>query len=351
MTNSHFPKDPSLPIYLLASVFNNTTASYKYYWFLSILNHVERDELSIPYRYLFARMVSKSWYTINYFNLSFGVSDKLQDAIKAIRTVENIDIHIEEEALWELLVQSENRETQKQLAHFKRQVPHWFLAPWYPSVKERIIKESSREKFGQPIYSLMDDHILLNKDWIHYLRRNIKFLREFTLWNLSQFIQRRNPNVPNIISKLERPSERNPLTKQRKFWNHLIKEGLQITCIYTGETITLSQYDIEHFIPHSFVMHNLLWNLIPSNPNFNRSKNSKLPNIDIHLERFIEEQYKTVSYADRIGYHPRIIEDYYTVIPMENFKQCSFDYFRDKMMDNLIPQHTIAKNNGFEVLQ
>ncbi|WP_244215232.1 hypothetical protein [Pedobacter miscanthi] len=54
------PQRPGLPIALLAASFNNTSATYKYYWLLSILSELEEGNTVIPKHRLFAGMVSSA---------------------------------------------------------------------------------------------------------------------------------------------------------------------------------------------------------------------------------------------------------------------------------------------------
>ena len=78
----NLPNQDNLPIHLLAACFNKTSATYKFYWFLSILNRVEQGEVVVDKRHLFADMIAHSWFTVNYFHVSFGKQDKLQQAIE-----------------------------------------------------------------------------------------------------------------------------------------------------------------------------------------------------------------------------------------------------------------------------
>ena len=80
------PKSNGLPVNLLAACFNNTSATYKYYWLLSILQAVEEGNLKVSKRDLFARMISNAWFTVNYFHVSFGKQDLIQQAIEAIKS-------------------------------------------------------------------------------------------------------------------------------------------------------------------------------------------------------------------------------------------------------------------------
>ena len=78
----HIPSFNGLPVNLLAACFNNTSATYKYYWFLSILQSIEDGKTRIQKKELFASMISNAWYTVNYFHISFGKQDRLQRAIE-----------------------------------------------------------------------------------------------------------------------------------------------------------------------------------------------------------------------------------------------------------------------------
>ena len=73
----NLPSSNNLPIHHLASVFNNTSATYKYYWLIALIELVEEGNINIPKRKIFSRMISNSWYIINYFHISFGKQEKL----------------------------------------------------------------------------------------------------------------------------------------------------------------------------------------------------------------------------------------------------------------------------------
>lgn len=38
-------------------------------------------------------MISNSWYTVNYFQISFGKQDLIQDSVRAILKIENLTIN------------------------------------------------------------------------------------------------------------------------------------------------------------------------------------------------------------------------------------------------------------------
>jgi len=66
------------------------------------------------------------------------------------------------------------------------------------------------------LYSLNinnEKSIEINPLWEEYLITNNKILLDFAYWNLLQYLQTRNPNVPNIGNKLIKPIERGSFYK------------------------------------------------------------------------------------------------------------------------------------------
>ena len=80
----NLPKSDNLSVNALASSFLNTSATYKFYWLLGIIEQVEKDIIKISKRDLFSRMIANSWYTVNYFHVSFGKQDLIQKAVEDI---------------------------------------------------------------------------------------------------------------------------------------------------------------------------------------------------------------------------------------------------------------------------
>jgi hypothetical protein len=79
----------------------------------------------------------------------------------------------------------------------------------------------------------------------------------------------------------DQPSNRRPLTWERNLIDLLIAEGHVFTCPWTQKRITSrSRYDVDHVMPLSVYPTNELWNLVPSDPEFNQqSKRDRLPSL------------------------------------------------------------------------
>lgn len=342
----NLPIYKELPIKKLAACFNSTSATYKFYWLLSILQEVETGKTKIEKKELFGRMISNAWFTVNYFQVSFGKQDLIQDAIIDIKEFEKIPIDHSKESIVKILRKTRNKHTVTKLLHFDKNVPHWFLSPWFPKYKKKEIYQLSQKFDNGCLYALFTEYIEINPIWLKYLQENARVLKDYCYWNLSLFLQSRNPNVPDIPSKLIKPAKRNALTKQRtKFWNIVLKEVGSIKCIYTNKTLTLGNYAIEHFIPYSFVSHDLIWNLIPADSSFNSSKSNKLPLMDKYFLPYFDLQKLAVDIVKRKEPNNKFLEDYLSLMPDIN-QNFNANRFRERIQ----PLVSIAANNGFEYM-
>jgi len=348
----NLPYSGNLPINLLAGCFNNRSTTYKFYWFLSLIQCVENGKTKIEKRELFAQMIANSWYTVNYFNISFGVQDKFQKAIQIVKELEHLNVQDELHIVKKKLLKSEQKSTFKQLWHFNNNVPHKFLSPWIQGEKSIIYKFSQDFDNNCP-YALFRDQIIINPQWKEYLQFNSKILKDFCYWNLALYLQARNPSVPDIPNKLIKTPKRNNLTNQRNlFWNIVFEEKGFIECIYTGKKLTSDSYEVEHFIPHSFVSHDLIWNLIPADKSFNGSKNNKLPPLNKYFDAFYNLQKEAIEVIANKVPKSKFLLEYLTIFPnLEQISQLSKVFEKEKFKENFQPLVTIAANNGFQFMQ
>lgn len=347
------PNRKELPVNLLAACFNNTAATYKFYWFYSILQSIEEGNSKIHKRDLFAQMISNAWYTVNYFHISFGKQDLIQDTIYLLKEDEKITIDEKLNKIRSILISSQKQSTINSLYHFDNQVPHWFLSPWYPknigetdSKRVKRIYAESKSFINNPLYALYDDEIIINPAWITYLKENARLLKDFCYWNLALYLQAKNPNVPDIPNKLIKPAVRNSLIRQRKdFWDLVVEELGSVNCIYTGKKLTVGHYAVEHFVPYNFVSHDLIWNLIPAEQSFNSHKSDKLPSLEKYFNSFYDLQKEGIEIVRKINPKNKFLEDYLTIFPDldKSFTNANFK-------DRIQPLIKIASNNGFEFL-
>ena len=126
----------------LNRVFDKTVATYKYYWFLGILDlYVKQGKTRMNVWEIMISMVANAWYPVNYFRLSFGKSESLYDAILALQRENNIPINIGMKDLTILLQTLTKRsDIRKQLNFLQMNVPFRFLRPWIDTSDDHEVR-------------------------------------------------------------------------------------------------------------------------------------------------------------------------------------------------------------------
>src|SRR5690606_37768765 len=211
----NLPYHPEISISKLSSVFKNTSATYKFYWFWSILEAVEDGQSTIDKKEIFSRMLALAWYPVNYFQLSFGKQDLIQDAILKVKDIEGFTIDDKRSLIFDRLNTSIHPQTIELLTHFDKNVPHKFLSPWLGSGSKAKAYQDSIDPNNDTPYALFKDHIVISDKWWQYFHTNTAVLKAFCYWNLALFLQSRNPNVPDIPNKIHRPIVRGSLNNHK----------------------------------------------------------------------------------------------------------------------------------------
>lgn len=356
------PQSDILTTNRLGKVFSNTVATYKFFWFLSIMQiHAKTDNPRISVWDIVVRMVANAWFPVHYFRLSFGKSDSLYDIVMNLHHITNISIDANVDTVIRGIKNSiADARVKEELTTLTLNVPYWFLSPWMPfpaktpldkKRKETILRSQRLE--NNCLYSLHKDdndfYIVLNPAWDTYLHTHYNILVDFAYWNLTLFLQTRNPNVPAIPNKLIRPDVRNSLTKQHSYWDMVMELDGPIQCIYTDTELHPQEYALDHFISWSFVCHDLLWNLIPSNGSINSSKSNKLPDLDFYLPKLAALQHHSIKVMINANREPKVMEDFVSLgYSAKDLAEMSRDRFRELYERTFNPISQIALNMGFE---
>ena len=360
---NQLPYNQSLQIKHLASVFEKTTNSYKFYWFWAVLDLLKEGDqrVEIPFQDILIKMISLSWYTVNYYKLSLGVQDMLSTSIQFI--IEHTDLNEDspkkeiEEKLKQLLIEK-NKGIKKSIDNLGRYVPYRFIRPFFAmelkggKKVDKQIKELSTDYFmvneKAPFYKFGKQSIILHQEWRTYLFVNLRILQDFCLWNLGTFLQSRNPNVSNIGNKLLAPDSKRYLKTAKAFWKIAI-EGTDVRCIYSQALMKKNEISIDHFVPWSYVTHDLLWNLSPTMGEINSSKGNTLPSIDLYLWSFSNLQFHGFQevYKKR---RKDLLEDYSIAFQdgLDSIAQYRPGIFEQKIKAQITPLIQIAENIGFQ---
>lgn len=347
MSPQILPQENGLDVGPINGLFRDVSSTYKFYWFLSILDEVEAGNTSIPMERLTERMLQWTWYPVLVCRLSFGVSDSIPAVLSELQRLYNDDAptHTEIHAITQT-----SKDFKEKVKNLRRYVPYRFLSPWNLSSSDTQVRRQSQNFTNNCLYSIRGASIEINPNWISYFKKHLGILRDFTYWHLCQYLQKKNPNVPNIAGKIIPLAKRAPLTKQTKFWNEILAAH-PMHCIYSGAMLGPADYELDHFVPWSFVSHDQLWNLIPATATVNAAKSDRLPDLDFYLPRYAAFQLDALRFY--IHHHEakkpsELLEDYCAVhLTVEEICAIPEDKFESQLRSNFSPMIEIASNMGF----
>lgn len=344
----------------LGQVFNDTTNSYKFLWYLAILSLLRKGNSSlVSMADVFTEMAIIAWHPVSLYRLSLGRLDTLQEVVRHIALKSGLQPNATPDAVRKFINGCDEAKTR--LAYFKRHVPTRFLSPWFAdklrgapdyqrdSLIEQLAKDSQKTPFATP-YFLDGKDIRINDSWRTFLVENMSVMQAFGEYHLAIYLQARNPNVPGVVNKLHAPTERQ-LTTAREFWQLVRAEfeksgnSKRFCDIYTDQPLGES-FAIDHFLPWSFVVHDLLWNLTPVGLRTNSSKSDALPDLNLYLPRLAKLHFRAIEIAKK---RPKLAEDYTDCFKQDTAGLLALgeDGFTVKYREVMVPLAQIAVNQGF----
>lgn len=369
MNEVRLPHSPKVDVSPLASAFNDVTNSYKFFWFLSILESVrQREGRTIPVDRLLSKMVAYAWFPINYFCLSFGKQDRLSRIVQMLREDCHIPINASRQEVNKKALQQIQQRTivGKEIRSLGDYVPQRFLRPFFQQqlrgMPDRMVDttikalaSAASNSSGEGILYLFSqrngtDYIEITPPWYEYTIEHLSILEGFCLWHLLRYLQKNNPNVPNLASKIFAPSKRD-LRRAKQFWDTVLQAlDTEAFCIYSGRRLEQDNYTLDHFLPWRFVAHDLLWNIVPATKEANSSKSDSLPDMDVYFEPFSNLQYKALQTALRRKVHSSLIEDYVMLLKtssVDDMVSMPLEEFQSALYSTIAPQLQLARNMGF----
>ncbi|MFO7540136.1 MAG: HNH endonuclease domain-containing protein [Chloroflexota bacterium] len=366
MNQLNLPNSASVPVEFLSASFGHVTNSYKFYWFWAILEYLKETQSPIvDINELAARMLAGVWYPTNYFLLSFGKQDRLSEIAILLKERQglNRDARRQEVVSAVLIEIAHKSPLARQISSLTRYVPTRFLRPFFAQqlkghpdwkVDEQIItlaEQTFNNQAAPPFYRFIGEEgqtLEIHPAWFTYLQSHAAIVTGFCLWHLLNYLQRNNPNVPNIAGKLFEPEQRD-LSNCRKYWRQAFNQLGRIRCIYSGIEMEQSAFSLDHFLPWRFVTHDLMWNIIPTLLTVNAAKSDRLPNWDLYFEPFARLQY-TAFQAVTTTKRGKLLEDYLLLFNRNSIQEIAalpFPSFQQALNDTLAPQIQIARNMGF----
>lgn len=296
-----------------ASMLKDPTQCYKFYWLEAILTLMETIDDELTFNAIIDEMICAAWYSVVNYHLRLGptINGKCENYLEhAIRILEQ-DCALQKNASKDEIknaIQINKSILNYDKNNLAKHVPYRLLSPFLDiggddklwEQRRRLIsylKKFNDDKTLLP-YTIIDGtglekKVRIDPHWRQLIFDNYPVIRSWIQLKKVRFLQDRNPGVPGIIYKLEEHSASvRKLNQARALWK-MVSEVSQtpVKDIYTGRFLENNQYDLDHFIPWSYVTNDELWNLTPIDKRLNSSKSNKLPEWNPYFQSLADNQY------------------------------------------------------------
>ncbi len=311
----------NLDIEAFSLMMKNPSYCYKFYWLEAIVDLISEGITQTTFNDIIDEMIVNAWYSVLEFHVHLSgmvegeIRDGLERAVVLLQKLSGLPGNASK-----VEIKNAIKEYDKQLKTYKEQltnmVPYRALAGFFDKFGERADWDSNRrmiayiERVNTIIslpYTLGDSpklkkEVYFNSSWIQMIQDNTVAILGWIQYEKVKWLQNNNPEVPSLIYKLAPMDEKmRKLKKVHELWDAILDIS-PVKDVFSDELIDRNDYDVDHFIPWSFVMNDELWNLSPMDGGLNSTKSNKLPQWDPFFERFAGNQfvlYTAIHDADR----------------------------------------------------
>ena len=286
---------------------------YKFYWLEAIVQLIAENKTEVTYGEIIDEMITNAWYSVVEFHIHLSgiwgtgeIKDNLERAVLKLQELSDLPANatrIEIKNAISLYEQELHAEKQALTLN----VPYKALSGFANKTDERISLDSSAGRMMAYYNRLSAKDILLpytfgsenglkrkltfNDAWVQMIKDNTVNILGWIQCEKVKWLQSNNPEVPGLIYKLEPLDDKmRKLSRVRKLWDGIL-ELRSVADVFTDNPIDADKYDVDHFIPWSFVMNDELWNLMPMDSNLNSTKNNRLPKWEKFFVPFAQNQY------------------------------------------------------------
>ena len=301
-----------LDIRSFALMLKDPSYCYKFYWLEAIVNLISEGVTETTFNEIIDEMICSAWYSVREFHIHLSglgeggsVRDGLERAILRLSELSDLPANASKTEIKNEILRhnAELYQAKEQLTHM---VPYRALAGFFANAGEIAPWDSIRrmtayiERFNTEFTVLpytfgasrkLDKEVRFHPEWMRMIQDHTVSILGWIQYEKVKWLQNNNPEVPGLVYKLAPMDEKmRRLGKVRKLWEGVL-ECCEIRDIFTDEPVQPKRYDIDHFIPWSFVMNDELWNLMPMDSSLNSSKSNKLPLWDPFFQKFSGNQF------------------------------------------------------------
>ena len=352
---------------------------YKFYWLEALVHLISRGISETTFDAVIDEMICNAWYSVREFHIHLSglqadglVRDGLERAIIRLTELSDLPANASKTE-----IRNSIRQFNKELKTFKEQltnmVPYRALAGFFSKAEQKVNWGSVRRVteyihyINQYVatlpYTLGDSsklhkEIRFNPEWMDMIQDNTVNILGWIQYEKVKWLQNNNPEVPGLIYKLAPMDEKmRKLSHVRKLWNGVLS-CCDIRDIFTGNQVNKNRYDVDHFIPWSFVMNDELWNLMPMDSSLNSSKSNRLPMWDPFFNHFAGNQfilYGLIHGNEQIHklYESCFRDNIHSIWAGQYLyrRGNSREEFYNILEKNMRPIHDSARRQGYELWQ
>ncbi len=312
----------NLNIECFSQMMSNPSYCYKFYWLEAVVKLISEGVTETTFNDLIDEMIANAWYSVREFHIHLSgiqsgeVRDGLERAVLLLADLSELPSNASKTEIKNAI-----REYDPELKTYKEQltnmVPYRALAGFFRQAEEPVNWDSTRrlveymERVNHTILlpytfgksSKLKREVYFQPAWVAMIQDNTVSILGWIQYEKTRWLQMNNPEVPGLVYKLAPLDEKmRKLGHVRKLWDSVL-EVQPVYDIFTKQLVNRKAYDVDHFIPWSFVMNDELWNLMPMDSSLNSSKSNNLPKWDSFFPAFAENQflmYELVQESERI---------------------------------------------------
>ncbi len=354
----------------------NPSYCYKFYWLEGLVRIISEGKITTNFDAVINEMIVSAWYSVREFHIHLSglqsdgeVRDGLERAINALTRLSDLPSNASRIEILNAIKEHDRelRNTKEQLTNM---VPYRALSGFFEDKESEIpwknvkritayIQNVNRNvllPYTLGSSSKLKKEIYFHPAWMEMIRDNTVSILGWINYEKVKWLQNNNPEVPGLVYKLAPIDEKiRKLNNVRKLWEAILSLG-EVKDVFTDKIIISKQYDVDHFIPWSFIMNDELWNLMPMDSSLNSSKSNRLPKWDPFFTRFADNQYVLYS----LIHEKETIHKLYVDCDKDNLhslwagqelyiKGNSKEEFYNILEKNMQPIYDSARRQGYEV--
>lgn len=300
------------------NLLSNNDQGYKFFWLEAIMKLIPNGNDLFTFEDVINEMIVSAWKTVTHYHLRLGhtvngnAENFLEHAIRLLygnaKTELKNKVPSRDRLLY--LIGKYNDVLEADKIHLTDYVPYRLIKPFMDKEGKAYIDSKNYGRFiaylnaftkidNEFFYDIVEAdsslkrRIHINEEWREFMMQNYAVIMGWIRYNKAIFIQDRNPGVPGVMYKIapEMEAKHKSLKAARELWIATVQlTGRPLHEIYTGKELDINSFDLDHFVPRSYVSNDELWNLTPASKLTNTSKNNRLPDRRF-LRSFVEYNY------------------------------------------------------------